>query len=102
MRAGEEYSKSHDDLAVFVAAFTHSNLGNKDRAFAWLDKVQRNWYIIYLKRDDVWNRFAPIHGSVTCCDAWDYRSKLHCIGRLLGKFGPRLRCTRGENRWLAE
>ena len=38
-------------------AFTYASLGNKDRAFAWLDKAieQRNWMIIYLKRDNVWD-----------------------------------------------
>ena len=57
MRAGEEYSKSHDDLALEVMAFTYASLGNKDRAFAWLDKAvkERHWMIIYLKRDDVWD-----------------------------------------------
>jgi tetratricopeptide (TPR) repeat protein len=57
MRAGEEYSKSHDDLPVFVMAFTYTSLGDKDRAFAWLSKAveQRNWCIVYLKTDTVWD-----------------------------------------------
>jgi TolB-like protein len=57
LRAGEEYSKTHDDLSVVPMAFTYSSLGNKDRAFAWLDKAyeQRNWMIIYLKADPVWD-----------------------------------------------
>jgi len=57
MRAGEEYSRSHHDLPLLVMAFTYASLGNKDRAFAWLDKAvdQRHWMIIYLKRDDVWD-----------------------------------------------
>jgi hypothetical protein len=57
MRAAEEYSKRQDDFPVFVAAFTYASLGNKDRAFAWLDKAyaQRNWCIIYLKDDNVWD-----------------------------------------------
>ncbi|MGH9498277.1 MAG: winged helix-turn-helix domain-containing protein [Terriglobales bacterium] len=57
MRAGEEYAKSHDDLPLLAMAFTYSSLGNKDRAFVWLDKAveQRHWMIIYLKRDKVWD-----------------------------------------------
>ena len=57
MRAGEAYSKTHDDFPVFAAAFTYSSLGNHDRAFAWLDKAveQRNWCVIYLKNDKVWD-----------------------------------------------
>jgi tetratricopeptide (TPR) repeat protein len=57
MRAAEQYSK-HDDIPpVFAIAFTYSSLGNKDRAFAWLNKAyeQRNWCIIYLKVDNVWD-----------------------------------------------
>ena len=57
MRMGEEYSRKRNDWPVVASAFTYSSLGNKDRAFAWLDKAvaQRNWCIINLKRDDVWN-----------------------------------------------
>jgi TolB-like protein/DNA-binding winged helix-turn-helix (wHTH) protein len=57
MRAVEEYSNQHDDLHVGMAAFTYSSLGNKDRAFAWLDKAveQRDWCIPFLRRDNVWN-----------------------------------------------
>jgi TolB-like protein/DNA-binding winged helix-turn-helix (wHTH) protein len=59
MRAGEQYSREHGDgdLPVFAMAFTYASLGNKDRAFAWLDKAyeQRNWCIIYLKDDTVWD-----------------------------------------------
>jgi TolB-like protein/DNA-binding winged helix-turn-helix (wHTH) protein len=57
MRAVEGYSRQHDDLPVGMAAFTYSSLGNKDRAFAWLDKAveQRYWCIPFLKRDNVWN-----------------------------------------------
>ena len=57
MRASEEYSKRRDDWPVAAMTFTYSSLGNNDRAFAWLDKAvaQRNWCIIYLKVDEVWN-----------------------------------------------
>jgi len=57
MRAVEEYSAQHDDLPVGMAAFTYSSLGNKDRAFAWLDKAvqQHDWCIPFLRRDNVWN-----------------------------------------------
>jgi hypothetical protein len=57
MRAVEEYSKQHDDLHVEMAAFTYGSLGNKDRAFVWLDKAveQRGWCIPFLRRDNVWN-----------------------------------------------
>jgi len=57
MRAVEEYSSHYDDLPVGMAAFTYSSLGNKDRAFVWLDKAveQRDWCIPFLKRDNVWN-----------------------------------------------
>jgi TolB-like protein/DNA-binding winged helix-turn-helix (wHTH) protein len=57
MKAAEEYSKNHADLPVFAMAFTYASLGNKDRAFAWLDKAvaQRHWCITYLKRDNVWD-----------------------------------------------
>jgi TolB-like protein/DNA-binding winged helix-turn-helix (wHTH) protein len=68
MRAAEEYDKKHADMPVVAMAFTYTSLGNKDRAFAWLDKAmeQRNWMIIYLKRDNVWDplrsdpRFAEL------------------------------------------
>jgi TolB-like protein/DNA-binding winged helix-turn-helix (wHTH) protein len=68
MRAGEAYEAEHGDMFVVPMAFTYSSLGNKDRAFKWLDKAveQRSWMIIYLKRDDVWNplrsdpRFAAL------------------------------------------
>jgi TolB-like protein len=63
MRAVEEYSRVHDDFPVFVPAFTYASLGKNDRAFVWLDKAyaQRNWCIIYLKNDPVWDplRFDP-------------------------------------------
>ena len=61
MRVGEEYSRTHDDLPVVVMAFTYSSLGNKDRAFAWLDKAveQRSWIIIHLKDDEVWRPLRP-------------------------------------------
>ena len=57
MRAVEEYSSHYDDLPVGMAAFTYSSLGNKDRAFVWLDKAveQRNWCVPFLRRDNVWN-----------------------------------------------
>jgi TolB-like protein len=57
MRVFEEREKRLKDVPVVPMAFTYSSLGDKDRAFAWLDKAveQRNWMIIYLKRDDVWN-----------------------------------------------
>lgn len=53
MRAIEEYSNRHDDFPVFIPAMMYSSIGDKDRAFAWLDKAvtQRNWCIIYLKLD---------------------------------------------------
>lgn len=57
MRASEAYDAKHGDMYVVPMAFTYASLGNKDRAFAWLDKAveQRNWMIIYLKRDNVWD-----------------------------------------------
>jgi TolB-like protein/DNA-binding winged helix-turn-helix (wHTH) protein len=57
MRSVEEYSKTHDDIPVFAPAFTYASLGNKDRALAWLDKAvgERNWCILYLKDDPVWD-----------------------------------------------
>ncbi len=57
MRAVEEYSRQHDDLHVEMAAFTYGSLGNKDRAFVWLDKAveQRGWCVPFLRRDNVWN-----------------------------------------------
>jgi TolB-like protein len=57
MRAGEAYQTQHGDMPVVPMAFTYASLGNNDRAFAWLDKAveQRNWMIIYLKRDFVWD-----------------------------------------------
>ena len=57
MRAVEEYSAHYDDLPVEMAAFTYSSLGNKDRAFVWLDKAveQRDWCVPFLTRDNVWN-----------------------------------------------
>jgi TolB-like protein/DNA-binding winged helix-turn-helix (wHTH) protein len=68
MGAGEEYENKHGDMPVVPMAFTYASLGNRDRAFAWLDKAveQRNWMIIYLKRDKVWDplrsdpRFAAL------------------------------------------
>jgi hypothetical protein len=57
MRSFEEREKRSKVVPVVPMAFTYASLGDKDRAFAWLDKAveQRNWMIIYLKRDDVWN-----------------------------------------------
>jgi hypothetical protein len=68
MRAAEEYSRTHDDLPVVTMAFTYSSLGDKDRAFTWLEKAveQRSWLILYLKRDNAWDplrsdpRFASL------------------------------------------
>ena len=56
MRAIEVYSKTHDDFPVFAPAMTYSALGNKDRAFAWLDKAvkERTWCIIYMRRIRGW------------------------------------------------
>ena len=56
MQTAEE-AKAHDDFPVFGFAFTYASLGNRDRAFAWLDKAveQRNWCILYLKVDNVWD-----------------------------------------------
>jgi eukaryotic-like serine/threonine-protein kinase len=56
MKAVEEYSRTHDP-PVWLPAFTYASLGNKDRAFAWLEKAydQRNWCIIHLKDDLVWD-----------------------------------------------
>jgi hypothetical protein len=36
----------------------YASLGNRDRAFAWLDTAyaQRNWRIIFLKADHVWDQ----------------------------------------------
>ena len=57
MRACEEYAKKHDDSVLLPVAFTYCSLGNKDRAFAWLDKAveRRSWMIVYLKSDNVWD-----------------------------------------------
>jgi TolB-like protein/DNA-binding winged helix-turn-helix (wHTH) protein len=57
MRAGEKYEDQHSDMPVVPMAFTYASLGNRDQAFAWLDKAveRRNWMIIYLKRDKVWD-----------------------------------------------
>jgi len=57
MRAGEARESAHGDMFVVPMAFTYASLGNKDRAFVWLDKAvqQRNWMIIYLKRDNIWD-----------------------------------------------
>lgn len=67
MRAIEKDPEA-DDLPIEMAAFTYSSLGNKDRAFAWLDKgvQERDWCIPFLRRDNVWNpvrsdpRFATL------------------------------------------
>jgi len=68
MRAGEAYESEHGDMPVVPMAFTYASLGNKDRAFVWLDKAvqQRNWMILYLKRDPVWNplRSDPRFGAL--------------------------------------
>ena len=68
MRAGEAYEAEHGNMFVVPMAFTYSSLGNKDRAFAWLDKAveRRNWMIIYLKRDNVWDplRSDPRFGEL--------------------------------------
>jgi len=60
MRAIEEYSKTHDDIPVVAPACIYACLGDKDRAFAWLDKAveERNWCIIYVKRDP-----DPLHSD---------------------------------------
>jgi tetratricopeptide (TPR) repeat protein len=57
MRAAEKYENDHHDMPLPAMAFTYASLDNKDRAFAWLDKAveQRNWMIIYLNRDNVWD-----------------------------------------------
>ena len=57
MRVFEEREKRLKDVPVVPMAFTYSSLGNNERAFAWLDKAveQRNWMIIYLKHDNVWD-----------------------------------------------
>jgi TolB-like protein/DNA-binding winged helix-turn-helix (wHTH) protein len=68
MRAAEKYSATHDDFSIIPIAFTYASLGNKDRAFVWLDKAvqQRSWLIVYLKNDNVWDalrsdpRFADL------------------------------------------
>jgi len=62
-RACEEYANKHNDwMFVPSIAFTYTSLGNKDRAFAWLDKgiEQRSWIIVYLKSDNVWD---PLHSD---------------------------------------
>jgi serine/threonine-protein kinase len=68
MQAAEEYDKRHGNMPVVAMAFTYSSLGNKDRAFAWLDKAveQRSWMIIYLKVDPVWDplRSDPRFGAL--------------------------------------
>ena len=57
MRAVEEYSRKGGYFPVFVPAFTYASLGNRDRAFAWLDTAyaQRDGCIIFLKADHVWD-----------------------------------------------
>ena len=57
MRTAEQYENVHHDMPLPPMAFTYASLGNKDRALAWLDRAveQRNWMIIYLKRDNVWD-----------------------------------------------
>ena len=68
MRTGEDYEMTHGDMPVVPMAFTDASLGNKDRAFVWLGKAveQRNWMIIYLKRDPVWDplRSDPRFGAL--------------------------------------
>ena len=60
-RSGCEQSRNIPRSAAispfFVPAFTYASLGNRDRAFAWRDKAyaERNWCIIYLKPDHVWD-----------------------------------------------
>ena len=55
MRASEEFGKEHDDSILVPIAFAYCSLGNKDRAFDWLDKAveRRSWMIVYLKYDNV-------------------------------------------------
>jgi len=68
MRAGEADEAKRGGVSVVPMAFTYASLGNKDRDFAWLDKAvaQRNWMIIYLKKDNAWDplrtdpRFAAL------------------------------------------
>jgi len=57
MRAVEEYSSQLRRFAVGMAPSLTAALGNKDRAFVWLDKAveQRNWCVPFLRRDNVWN-----------------------------------------------
>jgi TolB-like protein/DNA-binding winged helix-turn-helix (wHTH) protein len=57
MKAAEWYLEQNNDFPVFAMAFTYASLGDRDHAFMWLDKAvdQRNWCIIYLKSDNVWD-----------------------------------------------
>lgn len=58
VRASEEYTNAHRDFVLLpIIAFTYTSLGNKDRAFVWLDKAveQRSWMIVYLNSDNVWD-----------------------------------------------
>jgi len=62
MRAVEERENKYGDVPVPGIAFTYASLGNRDRAFAWLNKAveQRSWVIIWLKEDNVW---APLRSD---------------------------------------
>ena len=57
MKAVEKYSQSNKDFPVVPPAFTYASLRDNDHAFVWLGKAvdQRNWMIIFLKRDPVWD-----------------------------------------------
>ena len=56
MRAVEEFTK-HQWFPSYAPAFVYANLGDKDRAFAWLEKAykEHNWCILYLKDDPIWD-----------------------------------------------
>ena len=84
----------------FRLRFTYASLGDKDAAFRWLDKAveQRNWMIIYLKRDNVWDplrtvpRFACTASD--CRPKWRKRMGVEPSGNTT-RYPPLLKITRG-------